>query len=69
MVAVTYGNAGLAGAVASKPWYARLMDAMVESRMRQAEREVRMHTQLRSFTSVGDEPRKGSTEDLPFGGW
>jgi len=62
MVAVTYGvgrvsAAGISAAdipaaksadagAARKPWYARLLDAMIESRMQQANREIRMHMHL-----------------------
>ena len=53
MVAVTYGAARIAatslGSKAepkSKGFFARLIDAMIEARMRQAYREIEMHKHL-----------------------
>jgi hypothetical protein len=55
MVAVTYGGARVAGASAakrtqgaaqSKTAFGRFVDALMESRLRQAEREIRRHAHL-----------------------
>jgi hypothetical protein len=53
MVAVTYGAARIAAAslaAKAKPkgkgFFARLLDAMIEARMRQARREIAMHRHL-----------------------
>ena len=53
MVAVTYGTARIAAAspaVKAQPkgkgFFARLMDAMIEARMRQAYRELALHQHL-----------------------
>ncbi len=83
MVAVTYGVArvpaaepaaktGRAKAVAPrKRWFARLIDAMVEARMEQARREIRMHTGLLPYTldERGNRLVKTNSGDMPFGGW
>jgi len=81
MVAVTYGIArapaaepaarvGRAEAAAPrKRWFARLMDALIESRMRQARREIRMHTALLPYTldERGNRLVKAASGDMPFG--
>lgn len=55
MVAVTYGRARVAGAKAAnrtqgaaqrKTAFGRFVDALMESRLRQAEREIRRHAHL-----------------------
>ena len=53
MVAVTYGAARIAAASLAKKaqpkgkgFFARLMDAMIEARMRQAYREIALHQHL-----------------------
>ncbi len=87
MVAVTYGvgrvpaveatrkfapKAGRAEAIAPrKSWFVRLMDAMIEARMQQARREIRMHTNLLpySFDERGNRLVKTESGDMPFGGW
>jgi len=70
MVAVTYGVARVpakaagksaAQAASRKTWFARFMDALVESRMQQAQREIAKHIHL--FPSNVDE------SNTPFGGW
>ncbi|MGH6728269.1 MAG: hypothetical protein ACREB8_17260 [Pseudolabrys sp.] len=82
MVAVTYGvarlptaeptaKAGRAEAAAPrKRWFARLMDALIESRMQQARREIRMHTGLLPYTldERGNRLIKTAFGDIPFGG-
>ena len=80
MVALTYSDTRVAGVGATpeeaakpaaprKPWYARLFDAMVEARMQQARREIRLYTQLMPYTV--DE--KGfpvlKKNDQTIGGW
>jgi hypothetical protein len=83
MVAVTYGVARVPAAepaartgraepaVARKNWFARLLDALVESRMRQAQSEIRRHIHLLpySFDERGNRLVKSNSGELPFGGW
>jgi len=56
MVAVTYGTARVAAANTAaaprKPLLTRLMDALIESRMQQARREIARHAHL--LSSQGD---------------
>jgi hypothetical protein len=81
MVALTYGDARLAGvdtapneatntiaAAPRKAWYARLFDAMVEARMQQARREIRMYTTLMPYT-VDDKGQLTAGANTPVGGW
>jgi hypothetical protein len=87
MVAVTYGVARVletkseVGAQAKaaqnatpvKPWYVRMMDALIESRMQQARREVALHARLLqprySFDEYGNRLVQTGSKDMPFGGW
>jgi hypothetical protein len=83
MVAVTYGVARVPGtkteaaapadkAAPGKPWYVRLMDAMIEARMRQARREIALHARMMppySFDERGNRLVKTGAKDMPFGGW
>jgi hypothetical protein len=52
MVAVTYGTARIAASPTvkvqpkGKGFFARLLDAMVEARMRQARREIALHQHM-----------------------
>ena len=80
MVAVTYGvrvPAGKAAAKAAaaaaprKPWYVRFMEALIESRTRQAQREIARHIHLANYTfdERGNRLVKTSAKDMPFGGW
>jgi hypothetical protein len=82
MVAVPYGvarvsaepaaKAGRAqGAVPRKSWFARFMDALIEARMQQARREIRMHTGLLPYTldERGNRLVKSASGDMPLGGW
>jgi hypothetical protein len=83
MVAVTYGVAGVASAEATpktartqtaaprKRWFARILDALIEARMQQARREIRMHTRLlpHSFDERGNRLVKTGSGNMPFGGW
>lgn len=72
MVAVTYGVARgrAADTVAlGKTWLARFMDALVESRMQQARREIRLHTGLLPYSldERGNRLVKTGVNDMPFG--
>jgi hypothetical protein len=82
MVALTYGDARVgtvdsapttkttAPAAPRKAWYVRLFDAMIEARMKQAQREVRMYTRLMPYTIDENGDRKVKTEvNGPVGGW
>ncbi len=83
MVAVTYGVARVPTAAPAakaaraktaapgKSWFARFMDALIESRMQQARREIRMHTELLPFSldERGNRLVKTGSGDMPFGGW
>jgi hypothetical protein len=82
MVAVTYGDArvpartaaqtGRADKAASgKSWFARLMDSVYESRMRQARREIARHAHLLPYSldERGNRIVKIDSQDMPFGGW
>lgn len=53
-----------------KAWYARLVDAMIEARMQQARREIRMYTELMPYT-VDDKGNRILKADVnsPVGGW
>lgn len=70
MVAVTYGAARIAAASLAakaqpkgKGFFARLLDAMVEARMRQARREIALHQHL-VWKSEADPV---DNKELPFG--
>ena len=73
MTAITAGSVTTApvaqktAAIAQKPLFARLWDAFVESRMRQAEREIRLHQHLlpHQFQVAGERLNR-SEKDLPF---
>jgi hypothetical protein len=81
MVAVTYGDARLApaapvakgarakSAVPQKGWFARFVDALIEARMEQARRDIRMHTQLLpyGFDERGNRLVKSGSSDMRFG--
>ena len=81
MVAVTYDTARVAArqavkaaraeAAARKPWYARLMDALIEARMQQARREIARHVELLPYTldERGNRLVKIGKSEMPFGGW
>jgi hypothetical protein len=82
MVAVPYGVARVSaepaakagrveGAVPRKSGFARFMDALIEARMQQARREIRMHTGLLPYTldEVGNRLVKTGSGDMPLGGW
>lgn len=89
MVAVTYGVAGVpeskAGVLAkttnkpanktapAKSWFARVVDALIESRTQQARREIAMHRRMLgppySLDERGNRLVKTGSKDMPFGGW
>ena len=79
MVAVTYGVARVLGtstaeakvAAPRKSGWARFLDALIQSRMRQAQREIRMHIPLLPFSleERGGRLVKTPPADMPFGGW
>ena len=82
MVAVTYDTARVAArqavkaaraeaAAPRKPWYARLMDALIELRMQQARREIARHVELLPYTldERGNRLVKIGKSEMPFGGW
>jgi hypothetical protein len=81
MVAVTYdARVAAADAAAKTPraqaaaprkhWFARFMDALMEARMQQARREIRLHTGLLPYTldERGNRLVKTDSGDMPFGG-
>ena len=47
------------------------MDALVEARMQQARREIKMHAHLLPYSldERGNRLIKTGNEDMPFGGW
>jgi hypothetical protein len=83
MVAVTYGVARVpaveatakAGRVEAgaprKSWFTRFVDALIESRMEQARREIAKHAHLLPYSldERGNRLVKTKSEDMPFGGW
>ena len=83
MVAVTYNvarvpaveaatkSARAAQAAPRKSWLVRFFDAVVEARLAQAERQIRMHTHLLPYTldERGNRLVKTRADDMPFGGW
>lgn len=82
MVAVTYDVARVstgkapsksAGEVTAprKTWFARFMDALIEARMQQAEREIARHIHLmpHAVDERGNRLVRTSRQDVPFGGW
>lgn len=82
MVAVTYGVARVPARKAAqagradkagvrKSWFAQLMDAVMESRMQQARREIARHAHLLPYSldERGNRIVKIGSQDMPFGGW
>jgi hypothetical protein len=72
MVAVTYGVArGRAAETVApgKTWLARFMDALIQSRVQQARREIRLHTGLLPYSldERGNRLVKAGVNDMPFG--
>lgn len=83
MVALTYGDTRVSGvdtktattnaatAAPGKSWFARFLAAMMESRMRQAEREIRLYARLLPPLHVeqGELPFQDIGKDQARGGW
>ena len=83
MVAVTYGVVRVSTAepaakaarakiaAPGKSWFARFMDALIESRMQQARRELATHIHLLPYSldERGNRLVKTGSGDMPFGGW
>jgi hypothetical protein len=80
MVAVTYGVARVPvtdaaeRAQAAAPrngLFTRFMNAMMESRLRQARREIARHAHLLPYTldERGNRVVKINIDEMPFGGW
>lgn len=69
--AATAPQAGVRSAAPRKPWYVRLFNALIEARMEQARREIRMHTQLMpyEFDAQGHRVVKTDAGNMPVGGW
>lgn len=72
MVALTYGNAPTAAKAAAKSvaatetqapakgFFARFLDAMMEARMRQAQREIRLYGRLVTPLMSANDDKAGS---------
>jgi hypothetical protein len=82
MVAVTYDTARLAArqavkaaraeaAAPGKRWYARVLDALIESRMQQARREIARHLEMLPYSldERGNRLVKIGKTEMPLGGW
>jgi hypothetical protein len=82
MVAIPYGVARVSAEPAAKAgraktaapgkrWFARFMAALIEARMQQARREIRMHTGFLPYTldERGNRLVKTGSGDMPLGGW
>ena len=82
MVAVHYGVARLSAEPAAKAgraktaapgkrWFARFMEALIESRAAQARREIGMYTALLPYSldERGNRLVKTGSGDMPLGGW
>lgn len=78
MVAVTYGAArvsagkakaktGRTARAAPKTWFTCFMEALIESRLQQARREIARHAHFMSHRVDGSGNRQG--KNVPFGGW
>jgi len=81
MVAITYGVSRARGgkarakaepkARAQKNIVARIVDALVETRIQQAHREIMRHAHLLPYTldERGNRLVKAGGKEMPFGGW
>jgi len=78
MVAVTYGVATAeprktaeraTSAAPRKTWFARFMQALVEARLQQARRELRLHAGLLPYSldERGNRLVTTRSDDMPFG--
>ena len=54
-----------------KRWYVRFMEALIESRAQQAQREIARHIHLLPYSldERGNRIVKTGPQDMPFGGW
>lgn len=74
MVAATYtGNAAatVADVTPRKSFWSRFMTALMEARMAQARREIRLHIGLLPYSldDRGNRLVQKKSADMPFGGW
>jgi hypothetical protein len=77
MVAVTYGTrvpvseAPVTTSAARKSFFARVMDALIEARMRQARREIARHVAMLPYRldERGNRLVKIGKTEMPLGGW
>ena len=80
MVAVTYGVSRIPAKKAAeraqvaaprKSFFARFMDALVESRLRQVHREIAKHAHLLPYSldRRGKRVSKSGIDEMPSGGW
>jgi hypothetical protein len=83
MVAVTYDAVNVSAGKTSpqaapaqtaaprKAWYVRFMEALIESRMQQARREIARHIHLMPYAldERGNRLVRTDRQDAPFGGW
>ena len=70
MVAVTYGIARVpAVETPGKSWAGRFMDAVMDARMQQARREIRLHTSLLPYSldERGNRLVRTGVNEMPFG--
>jgi hypothetical protein len=79
MVAVTFGVARVAAPAAAetksgktrKSFFSRVFDAIAESQMKRAQRELALYRHLLpySFDERGNRLAKTDSSNMPFGGW
>jgi hypothetical protein len=75
MVAVTYGREVTSPAATAAPkrknLLARFLSALMESRMRAAERQIQLYRHLLpgQLENAGDRLTQRTEDKLPFGGW
>jgi hypothetical protein len=76
MVAVTYAGvpaseAAVTAVLPRRSFFARMLDALIESRMQQARREIARHIELLPYSldERGNRLAKIGKTEMPFGGW
>ncbi|HZP77256.1 MAG TPA: hypothetical protein VFB45_14020 [Pseudolabrys sp.] len=75
MVAVTYDRGAVAPAAVTNEkrtsFFGRVLKALMDSRMRAAEREIRLYQHLLpgQLERAGDRLTARNEDALPFGGW
>lgn len=78
MVAVTYGVTRVPAAKATeraydaaprKSFFARFVDALMESRLQQARREIARHAHLLPHVLDEHGNQVRNIDEMPFGGW